>query len=100
MWFKRGLSESDDRWKENLNYTLGFLLAWLAGGSLVLVFCTLTFFVQNPTRAGYASGLNVFCHGALLSFSFGAFGGFIGFLFGIPRQSRQSDGNATKTAEN
>ncbi len=100
MWpFKTTSKGTDEQWLENLNHTLQFLLAWLAGGLAVLFICAASFFIDSPTREGLATGVTIFYHGALLSLAFASLGGLVGFLFGIPRQYRQSDVNQNKAGD-
>jgi hypothetical protein len=90
MWFKPK-SKGDDQWRENLTYTAWFLLLWMGGGFLIFVMYSFSFFVQTPIRSGFKDGLAILSHALLLSLAFGSLGGLIGFLFGIPRQMRDSD---------
>jgi tetratricopeptide (TPR) repeat protein len=96
VWFKRKLGK-DDQWMENLDYTLQFLFAWLAGGFVIILAYALSFWTASPTREGFTQFLTMLCYGGLLSLGFGSLGGLVGFLFGIPRQVRQSDKPAVNT---
>jgi hypothetical protein len=91
MWTNRNDHDEPDEWKQNLTFTLRFLGAWLAAGVIVLCICAGTPFVHDPGRDGLTEGLTILCHGILLSMAFASVGGLVGFLFGIPRQVRQSD---------
>jgi hypothetical protein len=99
VWFKRKQFGKDDQWLENLGYTLTFLRAWLYGWLGILFLCAGGFFVQSPTREGFTRAVSVLCHGALLSLAFASVGGLVGFLFGIPRQVRQTDKNTGKAGD-
>ena len=99
MWFKTQQVGTDQQWLENLGHTMKFLWGWLLGGLAVLLIYALGFAVQSPTRDGFTKFFGIFCHGAFLSLAFAALGGLVGFLFGIPRQSRQSDTNSNKSSD-
>ncbi len=99
MWFKTQQDGNDPEWLENLGHTMKFLWGWLLGGWFVLLICAAGFVIQSPTRDGLTKSFGIFCHGVFLSLAFGALGGLVGFLFGIPRQVRQSDTNANKTGD-
>jgi hypothetical protein len=89
----------DEQWLQNLGHTTSFLRAWLVGAFTILVICAASFVIQSPTRAGFTTGFSVLVHGAFLSLAFASLGSLVGFLFGIPRQFRQSDSNANKTGD-
>jgi hypothetical protein len=91
MFFRSPNLSKEDQWQENLSNTLRFLRAWLIGGSTVLLLCAISFYLKSPTRDGAAKFLEILCHGAFLSLAFGSMGSLVGFLFGIPRQTRQSN---------
>jgi hypothetical protein len=75
----------DDPWIANLRSTFLLLLAWLMLSFILLLLCALKSVVDEPTRSGIATGISIFCHGAFLSLAFGAVGGLVGFLFGVPK---------------
>ncbi len=99
MWFKPKEPGKNEQWLENLDHTTDFLGTWLLGGFGILLVCAASSFVQSPTREGFTKSLAIFGYGALLSLAFASMGGLVGFLFGIPRQLRQSDTNANKSGE-
>ena len=99
MWFRHKQLGKDDQWLQNLGYTLTFLRAWLYAWLGILLLCAGGSFVQSPTREGFMKAVAILCHAVLLSLAFASVGGLVGFLFGIPRQLRQTDKNSTKSGD-
>lgn len=83
------LFDTKIRADRNLAMAGYFLLIWQFVGFAFLILCAVAVGHQNP-NSGWKKASELFCHEALLSLGFGAVGGLIGFLFGIPRPVQQS----------
>ena len=76
------------RQTQNFNRTVASLAVWIVAATVTLGLCALHYGLDSETKKPWSDALMILCRGGMLSLAFGAVGGLIGFLFGIPRTGR------------